>query len=151
VSARAVSRAAALFMAALLVLYLVFVTQYAIILINTPVPVAKALGAALVVLPFIGAGVLVADLVFVVRGERLVKRLADEGGLPVDDLPRLPSGRPDPKAADAEFPKYQAEVEASPGSWRSWLRLGLAYDASGDRRRARWATRKAIALEKTAP
>ncbi len=150
-SARAVSRAAALFMAALLVLYLAFVLQYAIILINTPVPVAKALGAALVVLPFIGAGVLVADLLFVVRGERLVKRLADEGGLPVDDLPRLPSGRPDPKAADAEFPKYQAEVEASPSSWQAWLRLGLAYDASGDRRRARWATRKAITLAKTAP
>ena len=143
------SRAAALFMAALLVLYLVFVTRYAIILINTPGPVAKGLGAALVVLPFIGAGVLVADLVFVVRGERLLGRLADEGGLPVDDLPKLPSGRPDPKAADAEFPKYQAAVEAEPKSWQAWLRLGLAYDASGDRRRARWATRKAIALART--
>jgi hypothetical protein len=136
-------------MAALLVLYLVFVMQYAIILINTTGPIAKGLGAALVVLPFIGAGVLIADLVFVVRGERLLGRLADEGGLPVDDLPKLPSGRPDPKAADAEFPKYQAAVEAEPNSWQAWLRLGLAYDASGDRRRARWATRKAIALART--
>ena len=29
-------------------------------------------------------------------------------------------------------------------------RLGLAYDASGDRGRARWATRRAIALERSA-
>lgn len=133
-------------MAVLLVIYLVFATQYAVILLKATEPLAKALGVALFVLPVIGAGVLIADLLFVVRGERLIARLGDEGGLPVDDLPRLPSGRADPKAADAEFPRYQAEVEASPGSWQAWLRLGLAYDASGDRRRARWATRKAIAL-----
>jgi len=30
------------------------------------------------------------------------------------------------------------------------LLLGLAYDASGDRPRARWATREAIKLEKRA-
>jgi len=144
------ARVAALVMAALLVIYLVFVTNYALILINDDQPIAKAMGFGLIVLPLIGAGVLAADLVFVVRGERLVKRLGDEGGLPVDDLPRMPSGRADPVAADAQFPQYQAEVEAEPESWRAWLRLGLAYDASGDRRRARWATRKAIALERVA-
>ena len=136
-------------MTALLVLYLVFVTNYALVLINDSQPLAKALGFALIVLPALGAGVLVADLVFVVRGERLLRILRAEGGLPVDDLPRLPSGRADPVAADAQFPIYQAEVEAAPGSWRAWLRLGLAYDASGDRARARWATRKAIALERS--
>jgi hypothetical protein len=115
---------------------------------TTGIPVGVALGAALIVLPVIGAGVLAADLIFVVRGERLLRVLEVEGGLPVDDLPRLPSGRPDSAVADAEFPRYRAEVEAAPASWRAWLRLGLAYDASGDRRRARWATRKAISLER---
>lgn len=142
------ARIATIVMAALLVLYLVFATNYAILLIASDQPLAKALGFALIVLPVIGAWVLAADLVFVVRGERLLARLGAEGGLPVDTLPRLPSGRADPAAADAEFPTYQAQVEADPGSWRAWLRLGLAYEASGDRRRARWATRKAIALDR---
>lgn len=144
------SRIATIVMAALLVLYLVFVGGYALLLINSESGIAKALGVALAILPLVGAWALVSDLVFVIRGERLLTRLGAEGGLPVDDLPRRPSGRPVPEAADAEFPRYQAEVEGSPESWRAWLRLGLAYDASGDRRRARWATRKAIALERSA-
>ena len=142
------ARIAALIMAALLSLYLVFVGQYALLLIGSSEPIAKALGFALAVLPLIGAWLLVAEVAFVIRGERLVKILGDEGGLPVDDLPRLASGRADPVAADAQFPQYKAELEQSPESWRAWLRLGLAYDASGDRSRARWATRKAIALQR---
>lgn len=143
------SRIAALVMAALLVLYLALTLQYAIILVLDPSPTAKALGLALAVLPFLGGFALVADLVFVVRSERLLKRLRRANELPVDELPRLPSGRPDPAAADREFPQYQAEVEAAPEDWKAWFRLGLAYDASGDRRRARWATRKAIRLERS--
>ena len=49
--------------------------------------------------------------------------------------------------ADAVFPRYRDEVTASPDDWRAWYRLGLAYDASGDRRRAREAVRRAITLE----
>lgn len=144
------ARIGALTMAALLVLYLAFVVQYAVLLITSESPVAKALGVALAVLPLVGAWALISEIVFVLRGEKLVSRLAVEGGLPVDDLPRLPSGRPDPVAADAQFPPYKEAVEADPDSWRAWVLLGLAYDASGDRNRARWATRRAIALERSA-
>lgn len=143
------ARIAGLVMAGLLVLYLAFVVQYAVILLGVAHPVATAMGIALLVLPLVGAWVLTAELLFVFRAEKLLARLREEGGLPVDDLPRLPSGRPAPEAADAQFPIYQAEVEASPGSWRAWLRLGLAYDASGDRKRARWATREAIRLSRS--
>ena len=69
--------------------------------------------------------------------------LADEGGLPVDDLPRTPGGRIVRGAADAQFPAYQAEVEAAPEEWRAWFRLSCAYDAAGDRKRARSAMRQA--------
>ena len=142
------NRVAALVMAALLVLYLLLVSQYAYLLIVSESAIAKVMGIALAVFPLVGAWALAADLVFVVRAERLVKVMDAAGELPVDDLPRLPSGRPDPIAADMQFPKYQAEVEADPASWKAWVRLGLAYDASGDRRRARWATRTAIRLER---
>ncbi|GAB3688252.1 hypothetical protein GCM10028814_29620 [Angustibacter aerolatus] len=49
-------------------------------------------------------------------------------------------------AADAAFARYRAETEAAPDDWAAWYRLALAYDAAGDRRRARRATRTAIAL-----
>jgi hypothetical protein len=143
------SRVGALVMVALLVLYLVVVAQYAVILMSSGDGIAIAIGVALAVLPVIGAWALISELVFVARGQRLVRHLGDEGGLPVDDLPRMPSGRVDAKAADLQFPQYKEAVEANPESWRDWLRLGLAYDASGDRGRARWATRKAIALQRS--
>jgi hypothetical protein len=135
-------------MVGLLALYLVLVVQYAIILLGTAQPIAIVMGVALLVFPLIGGWVVARELWFVYRGERLVRMLGAENGLPVDDLPHLPSGRIDRHAADAEFPRYQRAVEDAPESWRDWLRLGLAYDASGDRRRARWATRRAIALER---
>lgn len=81
------------------------------------------------------------------RSERLGQRLAEEGESPLQDLPRLPSGRVERSAADTAFGRYQAEAEAAPERWESWYRLGLAYDACGDRRRARGAIRRAIALE----
>jgi hypothetical protein len=139
---------AGLVMAALLALYLVVVVQYAIVLLGTDEPAGRAMGVALLVLPIVGAWALAAELVFAFRAERLLGMLRAEGGLPVDDLPRLPSGRPDHEAADAQFPLYQAEAEVSPQSWRAWFRLSLAYDASGDRTRARWAMRESIRLER---
>ena len=142
---------AGLGMAALLLLYLVFIVQYSLVLIGVGEPIAIAMGIALLVLPLVGAWALAVELLFAFRAERLLKVLTAEGGLPVDDLPRLPSGRPDPEEADKTFPLYQAEVETDPDSWRAWYRLGLAYDASGDRKRARWATRQAIRLERSTP
>ncbi|HEV7948568.1 MAG TPA: hypothetical protein VGP24_02250 [Glaciihabitans sp.] len=142
------NRVAAIVMAALLVLYLVVVMQYAIILLTSGVAIAVAMGVALAVLPLIGAWLLYAEIMFVIRAQKLVDILAAAGELPIDDLPRLPSGRPDPVAADEQFPQYQAEAEARPTDWKAWLRLGLAYDASGDRKRARWATRYAIKISR---
>lgn len=137
-------RVGALVMAALLLLYLIFVFQYALRLLTIDLAVAKVMGIALLVLPLVGAWALAVELLFGVRTERLAKTLEAEGNLPPNDMPTLASGRPDREAADAQFPRYQAEVEAEPESWRAWYRLALAYDASGDRRRARWATRQAI-------
>lgn len=133
-------------MVALLVLYLVFALRYGLLLISLGEPVAVGLGIALFVLPLIAIWALVVELLFAVRAERLGARLEAEGGLPTEELPLRPSGRIDPVAAAEVFPVYQAAAEAAPDDWRTWFRLGLAYDAAGDRRRARWATRHAIKL-----
>ncbi len=133
-------------MAVLLLVYLVLVADRAVLLIATGEAIGVAMGIALFVLPVIAAWAIGRELLFGVRTEKLVHILDEEGGLPVEDLPHRASGRPLRDAADAQFPQYKAEVEAAPKSWRAWFRLGLAYDASGDRRRARAALRESIRL-----
>ncbi|MBX3091738.1 MAG: hypothetical protein KF801_04435 [Cryobacterium sp.] len=135
-------------MAALLLLYLVLVAQLAIRLLGVNEPIAVALGAALFVLPIVGLWALVAELLFGFRSARLGRELAAEGSYPLQDLPRSPSGRIDRRAADAAFPEFRREAESTPDRWESWFRLGLAFDACGDRRRARSAIRRAISVHR---
>ena len=133
----------------LLVFYLVVSFQRAVLLLTDANPVAKALGLAYLLLPVIGAWALVRELLFGARTERLATILEAEGGLPVDNLPRTPAGRIIREAADLEFEKYRAEAEAAPEDWRSWFRLSCAYDAAGDRKRARASMRDAVRLYRT--
>lgn len=130
----------------LLVFYLVVMLQRAVILLVDPSLVAKGLGAGYLIIPLVAAWALIREVMFGARTEKMAKVLGAEGGLPVDDLPRSPGGRILREAADAEFEKYKAEAQAAPDDWRSWFRLSCAYDASGDRTRARKAMRDAIAL-----
>jgi hypothetical protein len=137
-------RVAVVVMAALLALYLVFALRYGALLIGTGTAVGVGIGVALLVFPVVAGGALAAELIFTLRADRLGARLDAEGGIPELHLPTLPSGRIDRAAADAVFPQFQKAVEADPENWRTWYLLGLAYDAAGDRRRARWAIRQAI-------
>ncbi|GAB3128300.1 hypothetical protein [Glaciibacter psychrotolerans] len=140
-------RVAALFMSVLLLLYIVLVGWRAVLFIGTGEPVAVGIGVALLVLPLIGIWALVREVQFGLRTERLVKMLDAAGALPAEELTVRASGRPVRDEADADFPRFQAEVDAAPNDWASWFRLGLAYDAAGDRKRARQAIRTAISLE----
>ncbi|MBC7723406.1 MAG: hypothetical protein H7146_01480 [Burkholderiaceae bacterium] len=135
-------------MAVLLLLYLGVVIQLSFRLIAVDEPIAKGIGIALLILPLIGIWALVTELLFGLRSQRLATIVAAEGDLPADGLPLRASGRPVRSAADVEFPRFQAAVEADPQSWGAWFRLGLAYDACGDRRRARSSIRTAIALHR---
>jgi hypothetical protein len=144
-------RIAALVMCALLVLYLVLVAQRAVLFIASGQPVAVVIGVALFVLPVLGVFALLAEIRFGLRTEQVVTQLAREGALPVDDVPKRASGRYDREVADAAFPGYAAAVEAAPDDWRAWFRLGLAYDACGDRRRARGAIRRSLRIRRTTP
>lgn len=141
-------RVAAIAMAVLLAVYLVLVGQRAVMFVMTGTGIGIAIGVFLIALPIVGAWALVRELMFGVRTQQLVQQLEREGELPVDDLPRRASGRPIREAADADFEHYRVAVEEHEDDWRAWFRLGLAYDASGDRRRARGALRTAIRLER---
>lgn len=145
------SRISAAVMAVLLLVYLVLVAQLAVRFIAVDEPISKVIGIALFVLPLIGLWALIVEIVFGVRSERLGRKLVADGRDPMAGLPRLPSGRVERAAADEVFPQFQAAAESAPGSWEAWYRLGLVYDACGDRRRARGAIRRAIALARAAP
>ncbi len=137
-------------MAVLLVLYLALVVQLAVRLIAVDEPVGTALGIALLVLPLVGLWALVAELRFGILSGRLGRALSEQGLYPLQDLPRTPSGRIDRSAANAVFGQFQDEVESYPDRWQSWFRLGLVYDACGDRFRARRAIRHAIGVARSA-
>lgn len=135
-------------MAALLLLYIVLVAQRAWLLLFSGEAVGVAMGASLVVLPVIAVWALGRELWFGVQAERLGRMLEAEGETPDETVSVYPSGRVHRDEADALFPRFRDDAQAHPDDWRVWFRLGIAYDASGDRRRARGAVRRAIALER---
>lgn len=133
-------------MSAALALYFVFVGIRAVALLASGSLIATLMGVALLILPLIGVWALWRELKFGRDSTRLADRLDAEGLLPEEPVDTLPSGRPVREDADAVFPRYQQEVEEDPASWRAWMRLGIVYDACGDRKRARAAIREAISL-----
>jgi hypothetical protein len=145
------ARTTAIVLTAVLVVYFVLLGARAVWLLQTGTAVGIVLGAAVLVLPLIGAWIAVVNLWFGVRVERLARRLADEDGLPdASGLPHRPSGRVDRDAADAWFDERRTELDAAPEDWRRWYRLAYAYDLAGDRRRARESMREALRLSEPA-
>jgi hypothetical protein len=140
------ARTLAWILAAVVAVYLVFVGMRAWALMATGDPVPVMLGVSVVVIPLIGVWVLWRELSFGLRTQHLGRELGVEGGLPVDDLPRMPSGRIDKDAADVRFAEFEQQVQQSPEDWRSWYRLAIGYDDARDRKRARSAMRRAIDL-----
>lgn len=126
--------------------YVAFALWRAWLLVDSGSAAAIVLGLSLLALPLLGIWVLWREVRFGLAMQHMGRVLADEGGLPVDDLPKAPSGRPQRDAADTRFLERQAETEADPQNWRAWFRLALAYDDARDRKRARQAMRHALTL-----
>lgn len=145
------TRATIALVAAVIAAYAVILGIKVLALLRDGSPLAVLLGLAILVVPVVGVVLVVRELQFGRRCARLAALLEEEGGLPVDDLPRRPSGRLDRGSAEEWFDRARAETEATPGSWRAWFRLALAYDAAGDRTRARAAARHAIELSGSVP
>jgi len=140
---------AALALSALLLLYIGLAVRWGIALITTGEPIAVGLGAAVLVLPALGIWLVVREWALAVRVQQMADELAAAGRLPADDLPRTPGGRIDRAAADEAFVVAREAVEQAPQDWAAWFRLGFAYDAAHDRRRARTALRTAARLRRT--
>ncbi len=103
--------------------------------------IAKLMGAGMLLFPLVALWALWRELKFGFQSEQLVKR-ALEQGLYELELDLRPSGRATKESAALAFEKVKAEFD---DSWQHWLLLAEAYDASGDRKRARAAMRTAIA------
>ncbi|AIS00883.1 hypothetical protein [Streptomyces glaucescens] len=132
--------------AAVLVFYFLLVGSRGVLLIQTGTPLTVTFGVAVLVLPVIGVWFLWKNTQFVRKANALAAELDAEGGLPVDELKRLPSGRIDRDSADEVFARRRAETEAAPDDWRTWFRLAVAYHDARDTPRARKAMQRAIAL-----
>lgn len=138
----------ALGMALVCAAYFALLGWRAWLLLTSGSAAGAALGAGVLLVPLLCGWAVTRELLFGRHTEVLARQLETEGGLPVDDLPRTSSGRVDRAAATTAFDRYRAETESTPDDWRSWFRLGCAYDVAGDRSRARAAMRHAVQLHR---
>ena len=140
----------AVLVTALLVVYLVAVAGRGVALLGTGQPIGVGLGVAVLILPVLGVVLMAREWWLAHLVQQMADELAASHRLDVDTLPRTPGGRVDRAAADAQFELAKDAVEESPQDWGAWFRLGFAYDAARDRRRAREALRTAARLRKEA-
>ena len=140
------AKVGAVVMTLLLGVYLTLVGERSLALLSSDEPLAIGIGALMIILPIFAAWGIFMELRFGLRIEKLGERLKQENAWPNFDFELRPSGRPTKDSAEAAFGKYREAVEQDEKNWRAWFALGLAYDAAGDRTRARKAMRTAIAL-----
>ena len=134
---------------ALLGLYMVI---RAVDLFRTGSLLGILLGVGVLLLVALGGLLVTGEVRLGAGSSRLAARLDAEGDVGEDpDLPRTPSGRLRPEAAEALFALRKAQVEKAPDDWRAWWRLAAAYGEARDTSAGRRAMRKAIALERSEP
>jgi hypothetical protein len=136
----------ALFMSALVLIYLVLVGERSVALIGSGEPIGIAIGSLMIFLPALAFWGIFMELRFGLRIEKLGELLKQEGSWPKFPFELRPSGRPTKQSAQDVFEEFREKVDADESNWKAWFALGLAYDAAGDRPRARKAMRQAIEL-----
>lgn len=136
----------ALFMSALVVVYLVLVAERSIALIGSGESIGLAIGSLMILLPAVAFWGIFMELRFGLRIEKLGEILKKENAWPQFPFELRPSGRPTKDSAQEVFEQFRQNVQSDEGNWKAWFALGLAYDAAGDRPRARKAMRQAISL-----
>lgn len=133
-------------MSALVVVYLVLVADRSLALIGSGEPIGFAIGSLMILLPALAFWGIFMELRFGLKIEKLGEQLKRENAWPQFPFELRPSGRPTKDSAQEVFEEFRQKVESDENNWKAWFALGLAYDAAGDRARARKAMRQAISL-----
>ena len=133
---------------ALLSVYLILLTNWAIGMIAVGSPLGIAMGVLVLTFPVLGAYAIYRELKFGLKVESMGKELETNNEWPVFQLVLRPSGRPTRESADENFKVYSKLAQENSSDWKSQFALSLAYDACGDRPRARKAMAEAMALHK---
>lgn len=136
-------------MALLTLIYTALLANTGITLLLVDEPVARVMGALILVFPIFSLWVTIREFVFGVQVEKLAAKIEREGKWPHFAFEYRPSGRPTRESADRVFESFALAAHQNPASANAWFSLSLAYDAAGDRLRARQAMRKALALSRT--
>ena len=134
-------------MALLTLIYTALLANTGVTLLLLDEPVAKVMGFFILVFPILAIWLIIREFAFGVKIERFATAVESQGKWPHFAFELRPSGRPTRESADRVFASFAKNAEQNPESALAWFSLGLAYDAAGDRPRARKAMRKALALD----
>jgi cytochrome c-type biogenesis protein CcmH/NrfG len=131
----------ALIMALLALTYVFLLGFKGLVMLPDPNLLVKVMGLAILVLPLFAIWAIWLEIRFGINAERLAK----SNTLPGINLELRPSGRATKESAEQEVARLEIESQSTQ-DWQVWFRLGEALDASGERKAARAAIRKAIKL-----
>lgn len=141
------AKVGAYLMGALTLIYVALLANTGIKLIVIDEPLAKIMGALILIFPIFAIWLTIREFVFGTQVEKLASRIEKSGKWPTFDFDYRPSGRPTRESADRVFSEFAKLAAQNENDASAWFSLGLAYDAAGDRARARRAMRKALALD----
>ena len=132
----------------LLAVYLLLLSKWALGMLAIGTWLGIVLGSLVFAFPLLGAYAIYRELRFGLKVEQMGRELENANEWPVFQLELRPSGRPTKESADENFKTVASQAAANPNDWKSAFALALAYDACGDRPRARKAMAEAMALRK---
>jgi hypothetical protein len=132
----------------LLAVYLLVLSKWAFGMMAIGSWLGVVLGGLVFAFPLLGAYAIYRELRFGLKVEAMGRELDSANEWPMFQLELRPSGRPTRESADENFKIVAKHAEANPDDWKSAFALSLAYDACGDRPRARKAMAEAMALHK---
>lgn len=114
-------------------------------LLADPSPIAIAMGAGMLLFPIVAVWAIWKEIRFGFAAETLTKRAISENLIELN-LDLRPSGRATKESARKAFEDLKQDFDET--LWTNWFLLSEAYEASGDRKRARASMRKALLLAK---